>query len=207
MTKAARKHLSSVDPIMAEIIARLGPVDLKPRRLPPFESLVHSIVHQQLSGKAAATILGRFIAMFNQGSFPKPQDVLGMHIDRLRSVGLSKQKANFIIGVATQDLAGGITSLEEYDALSDAEIVSRLTALVGVGRWTAQMFLMFNLGRLDILPSEDLGVRRGFQIAYGKKKLPEPEQLERVGKKWKPYRTVASCYLWRTVDFLNGDDW
>lgn len=207
MLEVAYKHLISVDPVMAEIIKRMGPVDLKPRRLSPFQSLVHSIIHQQLSGKAAATILERFIALFNSTGFPKPEDVLLLDIDRLRGAGLSKQKVNFILGIASQSLNGGLPSLKECDSLSDEEIVKRLTALVGVGRWTAHMLLMFNLGRLDILPTDDLGVRKGFQIAYRKRKLPDPIQLERFGRKWTPYRTVAACYLWRTVDFLKDDDW
>ena len=125
-----------------------------------------------------------------------------MQPERLRSAGLSRPKAKYIRGIAEEAASGSLPTLKECDELTDAEIVQRLTEMKGVGRWTVEMFLMFNLGRMDVLPVHDLGVRRGFQIAYGKRKMPEPEQLERYGEKWRPYRTIAARYLWRAVDSL-----
>ena len=197
-------NLTEADPVMAELSKRLGPVRLKPRRLPPFQSLAHAIIHQQLSGQAAGTILGRFQALFDGSRFPRPEDVIQADVERLRTAGLSRQKATYIRDLAQKTIDGAVPSLKECDSLTDAEIVERLTSIKGVGRWTVEMLLIFNQGRPDILPVHDLGVRRGFQVAYRKRKLPEPEQLERYGRKWMPYRTTAAWYLWRTADFLEG---
>ena len=185
---------------MAKLIQQIGPIPLRARRVPVFQSLVQSIIYQQLSGKAADTILGRFQALFGEGSFPSPAQVLASSPEQLRSVGLSKPKAIYVRGVAEKAESGELPSLADCDELTDAEIVEKLTELKGVGRWTVEMFLIFNLARPDVLPVHDLGVRRGFQIAYGKKKMPEPEQLEKFGQRWKPYRTLAARYLWRAVD-------
>jgi DNA-3-methyladenine glycosylase II len=187
---------------MAGLISRIGPITLKPRRLPPFQSLVQAIIYQQLSGKAAETILRRFEALFGDGQFPAPEQVLQMAPEQLRSAGLSKPKAIYIRGAGEHALAGRLPSLVACDDLTDAEIVERLMVIKGVGRWTAEMFLIFNLGRPDVLPVYDLGVRKGFQIAYGKRNLPNPESLERFGEKWKPHRTAAAWYLWRVLDSL-----
>jgi DNA-3-methyladenine glycosylase II len=196
------EHLSKADPVMARLVSRLGPFTLKPRQLPPFQSLVQSIIYQQLSGKAAATILARFQALFGDGRFPTPQEVLAISSERLRSAGLSRPKASYVRGVAEHSVAGRLPTLISCAQLTDAEIIERLTEIKGVGRWTAEIFLMFNLGRPDVLPVHDLGVRKGFQIAYGKRALPEPGPLERFGQKWKPHRTTAAWYLWRAVDSL-----
>jgi DNA-3-methyladenine glycosylase II len=202
MNHKAIEHLKSVDPVLERIIGKIGPVSVKAGRIPVFHSLVQPIICQQLSGKAADTILSRFKALFGVGHFPFAEQVLAMQPEQLRSAGLSRPKANYIRGIAEKAAAGSLPTLEQCDKLTDAEIVQRLTELKGVGRWTVEMFLIFNLGRLDVLPVHDLGVRRGFQIAYGKRKLPEPEQLERSGEKWRPYRTVAARYLWRAVSSL-----
>lgn len=195
-------HLQSVDPVLERLIEKIGPVSLKARRVPVFQSLVQAIIYQQLNGKAADTILSRFEALFGDGHFPSAEQVLAMQPERLRSAGLSRPKAKYIRGIAEEAASGSLPTLKECEELTDAEIVQRLTEMKGVGRWTVEMFLMFNLGRMDVLPVHDLGVRRGFQIAYGKRKMPEPEQLERYGEKWRPYRTVAARYLWRAVDSL-----
>lgn len=192
---------------MAQVIDRIGPIRHRPRRLPPFESLVNAIVHQQLSGKAAGTIMGRFRALFDRDDFPSPPDVLRKSPEILRSAGLSRAKADYIIGLAQSTEAGLVPSLEQCDRMEDAEIVEKLTAVKGVGLWTVEMLLIFNLGRPDILPVHDLGVRRGFQIAFSKRKLPEPDQLARHGKRWAPHRTAAALYLWRAVDFLGDGEW
>jgi 3-methyladenine DNA glycosylase/8-oxoguanine DNA glycosylase len=184
---------------MAGLIERIGPIHLRARRVPVFQSLVQSIIYQQLSGKAAGTILSRFQALFGEGH-PSPEQVLEIEPEKLRAAGLSNPKTRYVRGVAECAVSGGLPSLEECDGLTDAEIIARLTGLKGVGRWTVEMFLIFNLARPDVLPVHDLGVRRGFQIAYGKRKMPEPEQLEKFGQRWKPYRTSAARYLWRAVD-------
>jgi 3-methyladenine DNA glycosylase/8-oxoguanine DNA glycosylase len=183
--------------------ARLGIRDEQ-----PFQSLVRAVINQQLSGKAAATIRGRFQALYPNASFPSPEAVLRTHANRLRSVGLSRPKAAYIKDIARQVMSGAVPSLAECGKLEDSEIVARLTQIKGIGRWTAEMFLMFNLGRPDVLPVHDLGVRKGFQIAFKKRRLPEPEQLDRHGEKWKPYRSTAALYLWRIVDFVDdGGKW
>jgi DNA-3-methyladenine glycosylase II len=202
MNQKAAKHLKSVDPALERLMEKIGPVSVKARRVPVFHSLVQSIIYQQLNGKAADTILSRFVALFGDGHFPSAEQVLATDLERLRSAGLSRPKANYIRGIAERAASGSLPTLKECDELRDAEIVERLTEIKGVGRWTVEMFLMFNLGRMDVLPVHDLGVRRGFQIAYGKRKMPDPEQLERFGEKWRPYRTIAARYLWRAVDLL-----
>lgn len=190
---------------MAALIERVGPVKLRPRRLPPFQSLVHAIIHQQLSGQAAATILKRFQALFGSDGFPAPEAVLKESPERLRSAGLSRPKASYLLGIAQKTVDGHIPTLDACDSMTDDDLISRLTEVKGVGRWTVEMLLIFNLGRPDVLPVHDLGIRKGFQFAYRKRKLPEPEQLARFGARWAPYRTSAAWYLWRAADFLGGD--
>jgi DNA-3-methyladenine glycosylase II len=202
MIQKAVKHLKSVDPVLERLMQKIGPVTGKARRVAVFQSLVQAIVYQQLNGKAAATILSRFKALFGDGHFPTAEQVLAMQPECLRSAGLSRPKANYIRGIAEKAASGSLPTLKQCDELTDAEIVQCLTEMKGVGPWTVEMFLIFNLGRLDVLPVHDLGVRRGFQIAYRKRKMPEPEQLERFGEKWRPYRTVAARYLWRAADSL-----
>jgi len=199
VNKGALAHLRT-DPAMAGLIDRIGPVKLRPRRFPPFQSLTHAIIHQQLSGQAAGTILGRFRALFGDDGFPNPEAVLKASPERLRNAGLSRPKASYVLGIAQQAVDGHIPTLDECDRMTDAEIMERLTSIKGVGRWTAEMLLIFNLGRPDVLPVDDLGVRKGFQYAYGKRKLPEPEQLARYGFRWSPHRTTAAWYLWRAAD-------
>jgi len=200
VTAAAIRHLRT-DPVMAAVIDRAGPCDLVPRRQTPFESLGRAVIHQQLSGKAAGTILGRFEALFGSGGFPPPHAVLQTPPERLRSAGLSGAKTRYILGLAAEAAVGNIPTLEGCDALSNQELLDRLTALHGIGRWTAEMMLIFNLGRPDVLPVHDLGVRKGFHIAYRKRAMPTPKQLDRFGLRWAPYRTTAAWYLWRATEF------
>lgn len=176
---------------------RIGPIKHKPRRLPPFQSLVQAIIHQQLSGKAAATILGRFIALFPDGDFPAPEQVLAIEPEKLRGAGLSRGKVVYVRDTATKAVEGLVPTLEEVDQLSDEEIIARLTQIKGVGRWTVEMLLIFNLARPDVLPVHDLSIRKGFKAVLGKRRLPEPEAIRRYGEQWKPYRTTAALYLWR----------
>lgn len=189
---------------MAGLIAQFGAIRLKPRRLAPFESLGRAIIYQQLSGKAAGTILARFQALFGDSVFPTPEQVAAASPERLRSTGLSRPKLKYLQGLAAAELAGGLPTLAQCDTLPDDELISRFTALHGIGRWTVEMFLIFNLGRPDVLPVHDLGVRKGFQRAYRRRLLPEPEQLDRFGRRWAPYRTTAARYLWRAADAAAG---
>lgn len=199
MSKRAIAHLSS-DPVMAGIIGRVGAIRLTARRLSPFQSLTHAIIHQQLSGKAAGTILERFMLLFPNGEFPAPVEVAATSVEQLRAAGLSRPKAAYIIELARHSANGLLPSLEDCAVLGDETIIAKLTEIKGIGRWTAEMFLISNLGRPDVLPVHDLGVRRGFQIAYGKRKLPEPERLADYGRRWGPHRTMAARYLWRAAD-------
>ena len=206
MSKRAITHLRS-DPVMSALIEKVGVIRLRPRRLPPFQSLAHAIIHQQLNSTAAGTILERFKRLFPEEEFPAPGRVAKSSVDRLRTAGLSRPKAAYIIDLAKRCEAGLIPGLSECDSLNDGEIIARLTEIKGIGRWTVEMFLIFNLGRPDVLPVHDLGVRRGFQMAYKKRALPEPEQLAKHGVRWAPYRTHAARYLWRAADAAANPNW
>lgn len=192
---------------MAGLIERVGPLKLQPRRLPPFHALTHAIIHQQLSGKSAGAIMARFEALFDPQSFPTPQTILEATIEQLRSAGLSRPKIGYIHGMAKQAVEGFIPTLARCENMTDTELLELFTQIKGIGRWTVEMLLIFNLGRPDVLPVHDLGVRKGFQLAYRKRQLPKPEQLDRFGTRWAPYRTTAARYLWRAADFLNGNGW
>lgn len=186
---------------MSVLIEKIGPIRLEARRVSPFQSLTQSIIHQQLSGKAAGTILQRFQQLYPVARFPAPEQVATTPLERLRGAGLSRPKANYIVDLARRCAAGLLPSLDDCDGLEDEAIITRLTEIKGIGRWTVEMFLIFNLGRPDVLPIHDLGVRRGFQVAYRKRKLPEPERLADFGRRWAPHRTHAARYLWRAADF------
>jgi 3-methyladenine DNA glycosylase/8-oxoguanine DNA glycosylase len=201
------KYLAATDPVMSKLIKHIGSINLKPRRHPPFQSIIHAIIHQQLSGNVARAIFNRFVALSKNGKFPTPEEIINMDSETMRGAGLSRAKVIYVKSVADMALNGSIPSLKECDKLSDAELKERLIKIKGVGPWTVEMLLIFNLGRLDVLPIHDLGVRKGFQLAYKKRKLPTPEQLERFGRKWKPYRTIATLYLWGAADFINLNEW
>jgi 3-methyladenine DNA glycosylase/8-oxoguanine DNA glycosylase len=206
MSKRAIAHLSS-DPLMSALIEKVGHIQTRPRRLPPFQSLAHAIIHQQLNSNAAGTILERFKKLFPDEEFPAAGHVAKATINRLRTAGLSRPKAAYIIDLAQRCNAGLIPSVEDCDSLNDEEIVATLTEIKGIGRWTVEMFLIFNLGRPDVLPVHDLGVRRGFQVAYRKRKMPMPEQLAKHGSRWAPHRTLAARYLWRAADSAENPNW
>ena len=199
MSEAGVAFLSA-DPALGSVIRRVGPIALKARRLAPYESLVRSVIHQQLSGKAAATILGRFQERFGAGGFPQAEAVLAASDDSLRAAGLSGQKAGYLRGVARAAAEGALPTLRDCAKMEDEAIIETLTRLKGVGRWTVEMFLIFNLGRPDVLPALDLGVRRGFQIAHRRRQMPEPKVLARHGVRWAPHRTLATLYLWKAAD-------
>ncbi len=201
MHTLALAHLRTADPVLGQLIARVGPCELKPDgRRPPYQSLVQAVAHQQLNGKAAATILKRFRALFPPGRFPTPQEVLDVKPEALLGAGFSASKASYVQDIARQTLDGVVPDSRQIKRLSDEEIVARLTQIKGVGRWTVEMLLIFTLGRPDVLPVDDFGVRRGFGIVFRKGRMPEPKQVLRHGERWRPYRSVASWYLWRATE-------
>jgi DNA-3-methyladenine glycosylase II len=205
MTPDTLKALSAADPKMRRLIAAVGPCTLEPTpRRTPFESLVRAVAYQQLTGKAAATILKRFIALFPGRRFPKPGDIAGVPDETLRGAGLSRAKVAAIRDIAAKTLAGVVPTSARIAELDDEEIVARLTAVRGVGRWTAEMLLIFQLGRPDVLPVDDFGVRNGFRLAYGLPGMPSPKELLAHGERWRPFRTTASWYLWRAVDLARA---
>jgi DNA-3-methyladenine glycosylase II len=192
---------------MGQLIDRIGTLSLHPRRASPFESLVNSILHQQISGMAAGAIRNRFCQRFGDGTFPFAEDVARARLETLRKVGFSRPKATYVLDIARRAARGQLPALGTFDRMEDEEIVSVLSEIKGIGRWTVEMFLIFNLGRPDVLPTNDLGVQKGFCLAYGKRKLPQPDQLAQFGKRWAPYRSLASLYLWRATDLRAGGKW
>jgi DNA-3-methyladenine glycosylase II len=201
MTPEAIEHLRSADSVLADLIERVGPCSLKLRsRSSPFESLVHAVTHQQLNGIAARTILKRVLALHPHRRFPTPEDILATTDERLRGAGLSRAKVAAIKDIAAQTLAGVVPHVRAIRKMEDAEIVARLTTVRGVGPWTVEMFLIFTLGRQDVLPATDYGVRKGFALTYGRRALPSPKQLLKFGEKWRPHRSTAAWYLWRSLD-------
>jgi 3-methyladenine DNA glycosylase/8-oxoguanine DNA glycosylase len=198
---AAVDHLRRSDPRLAEVIDRLGPCRLEiDPAVTPYAALLESIVYQQLTGKAAATIFRRLCGLFDSGRVPRARAIAEAPIERLREAGLSQAKARAVKDLAEKALARRIPGRARLAAMSDEEIIERLTEVRGVGRWTVEMLLIFTLGRPDVLPVHDYGVRKGFARAFGKRKLPAPKALARHGERWRPYRTVASWYLWRVLD-------
>jgi DNA-3-methyladenine glycosylase II len=205
MNAAAIRHLATADPILGALIAKVGPCDLQPDHArSPFQALVQAVAHQQLNGKAANTILARFINLFPHGRFPSAKEVLDVDTSALTAAGFSRAKAGYVKDIARMALEGVVPGNGQIKRMSDEEIIERLTQIKGVGRWTVEMLLIFTLGRPDVLPVDDYGIRQGFAIAFRKRKLPEPEQILKHGKRWRPYRTTASWYLWRAVDLPDG---
>ena len=195
----AINHLRRVDPVMADVISRVGRCTLSPRtEWTHFDALVRSIVYQQLSGQAAATIHGRVLKLIGDGDETPSRIVATTHED-FRAAGLSNAKAKYVRNLAEHVLDGSlpVNSLHE---LSDDEIIQSLIQVKGIGRWSAQMFLMFRLGRPDVLPELDLGIQKGIQKAYRMRKLPTPQQVLKRGAKWAPYRTIGSWYMWRILE-------
>ena len=186
---------------MRELIRKVGPCRLKSEmRRSPFQSLVQAVAHQQLNGTAANTILTRFKKLFPERRFPRPEDMAGITDAQIRACGFSFAKIAAIrdIGAKAQD--GTIPTSRQITKLADEEIVLRLTEARGVGRWTVEMLLIFQLGREDVLPVDDFGVRNGFRLAYEKRVMPKPMSLLAFGDRWRPYRTTAAWYLWRAAD-------
>jgi DNA-3-methyladenine glycosylase II len=201
MTPAALKHLSGSDPVMRRLIRDFGPCGLVPEtRRSPFQSLVQAVAHQQLNGTAANAILARFKKLFPGCRFPRPEDLSSVFDDDLRGAGFSRAKILAIRDLAAKTLDGVVPTSRQIAKLSDDEIIERLTEVRGVGRWTVEMLLIFQLGRPDVLPADDFGVRNGFRQAYKKRDLPAMKELLAFGERWRPHRTTASWYLWRVAD-------
>lgn len=200
MTPEALAHLCAADKTLARLIRQVGPCTLKPKRRQPFEALVSAVTHQQLNGTAAMTILKRVIAIYPGKRFPSPADLLATPDERLRAAGLSRAKTAALKDIAEKTLSGVVPSLRAVSKLDDAEIVERITVVRGVGPWTVEMMLMFTLGRPDVLPVADYGVRKGFAVTYGLKALPTARDLIAHAERWRPHRTTAAWYLWRALE-------
>jgi DNA-3-methyladenine glycosylase II len=196
----ARRHLMRADPVLGAIIKRYGACGLAERSAEPrLLALARALVSQQLSVKAAATIFSRLLGLFPGGTFPEPARILEVPVERLRAVGLSRQKASYLHDLCTRSLAGTLR-LDRLDEMPDDQVMETLTAVKGIGRWTAEMVLIFQLGRPDILPVDDVGLLRSIQTVYGLHRRPSAAQVLRLGEKWRPYRSVASWYLWAGLD-------
>ena len=194
----ARRALMRRDPVIATLIRQHGECGLaSSQRSDPFHALLHAIIAQQLSTKAARTIEGRFTALF--GGSPTPRAVADASDEQLRAVGLSPQKLKYLHDLCARILDGSLR-LEVLESLPDAEVITALTSVKGIGRWTAEMFLMFRLHRPDVLPVGDLGIVKAVQRAYKLRTLPSPERLTKIGETWRPYRSVACWYLWASLD-------
>ncbi len=197
---AARRHLMKADPKLRLVIKRIGPCKLHsvaPRD--PFETLCMSIASQQLSTKAAATIFGRFADLFPPDRTPTPERVMSLGDDRIRACGFSRPKVTFIKDLAERVLDGRL-DLNGLRKHSDEEVMQQLIAVKGIGRWTAEVFLMFRLGRQDILPADDLGLMNAARRVYGLRTRPDAKKLRKMGEPWRPYRSIAAWYLWQSLD-------
>jgi 3-methyladenine DNA glycosylase/8-oxoguanine DNA glycosylase len=201
---AAEAHLFACDDRMGKLMSKVGPLGLTPGKAKStFDSLTQSIVYQQLSGKAAATIHGRVCGLFEDGKV-EPEGLIALGDDALRGAGLSRSKLLALRDLAERTLAGTVPTLEQLRTMSDDAIVESLVQVRGIGRWSAEMLLIFRLGRPDVLPVTDYGIRHGFMLTYGKRSLPTPEEIARYGERWRPHRTAASWYLWRAVDLAKA---
>jgi DNA-3-methyladenine glycosylase II len=194
----ATRSLAERDEKLKFLIAETQPFQMDQDHLQsPYEALLEAIAYQSISGKAAATIFGRIKALSSTGRAPTPQEMLKLRKQALRKAGLSGAKAEAMKDLAKKTIEGVVPTLEDAQRLSDEELIKRLTSVRGIGAWTVEMFLIFRLGRPDVLPIHDLGVQKGWSVTYGKKYKPKPKELLAFGERWRPYRTVASWYMWR----------
>ena len=201
MSAEAIKHLTKADRVLGRLIKKVGPCGWKPeRRRSPFESLVQAVTHQQLNGIAAKTIFGRVKALYPGRPFPSPEDLLGTPDEKLRAAGLSRAKIASIKDIAAKTLEGIVPTSRAIARMDNEAIITQLTGIRGVGPWTVEMLLMFKLGRTDVLPATDFGVRKGFALIYELEDLPAPKDLLEHGERWRPYRSFAAWYLWRALD-------
>jgi len=202
----AHAFLAQTDERLARVIAQTGKFEFKLDQCDSvYESLLEAIAYQSISGKAAATIFARIMALGTNGSCPTPEEILRIRKQTLRKAGLSFAKIAAMKDLAQKTIDGIVPTLDDAQNLSDEELVKRLDSVRGIGPWTVEMFLIFRLGRPDVLPIHDYGVQKGFAITYGKKKIPKPRELAEFGERWRPYRTVASWYMWRAVQLAGKD--
>lgn len=198
--RKARMHLSKADPVLAQIIAEVGALGIQPRR-ERFQALARNIIFQQLAGAAANAIYGRFVGLFPGVEFPSPEQVLAKTDAELRSVGLSEKKALYIKDLAAH-VRDGKLNFHRFHRMTDEEIIADLTRVKGIGKWTAEIFLMFNLGRPDVMPADDLGVQNAVKRHYRMRQRPNRKRLLKHAERWRPYRTAAAWYLWRSLDIV-----
>jgi len=201
--REAMEHLRASDPVLARIIDAVGPIEIALRR-ERFAALSRAIIFQQLAGAAARTIHDRFVALFPGRRFPSPRQVLDASSEDLRRVGLSRQKSLYLRDLAAH-IENGTLNFHRFSKMDDEEIIVDLTRVNGIGRWTAEMFLIFNLGRPDVLPVDDLGVRNAARRLYRMRKMPDAKRLRALAERWRPYRSAASWYLWRSGDVVLPD--
>ena len=197
----ATRYLSECDEVLKALIEETVPfkIDVDGEES-PYEVLLESIVYQSISGKAATTIYGRIKSLGENGRPPAPEKMLKVPATKLRKAGLSGAKVLAMKDLAKKAIAGIVPTHEEALKLSDEELVERLISVRGIGAWTVEMFLIFRLGRPDVLPIHDLGVKKGWSVSYGKQHMPKPKELLKFGERWRPYRTVASWYMWRAFE-------
>ena len=197
----AHRHLSATDPRLAALIARSRRYDIAPSlSIRPFDALAESIAYQQLSGKAAATIWSRVRALYPRRKYLNPKLVLATPDAQLRAAGLSRNKIAALKDLAAKTIDGTVPSGRALSRMGDDEIIARLITVRGIGRWTVEMLLLFDLGRPDVWPVDDYGVRKGFAKTFRRRKLPTPKQLTKFGEQWRPYRSIAAWYFWRALD-------
>ncbi len=197
----AHRRIAATHPRMAALIERSTRYQIEPTlSIRPFDALAESIAYQQLSGKAAATIFGRVRALYPGRKYLDPEKILATPDETFRAAGLSRNKIAALKDLAAKTIDGTVPAGRALIRMSDDEIVTRLTTVRGIGRWTVEMLLLFDLGRPDVWPVDDYGVRKGFAKTFGKRKLPTPKQLMKLGDKWRPYRSVAAWYFWRALD-------
>jgi 3-methyladenine DNA glycosylase/8-oxoguanine DNA glycosylase len=203
---AAHEFLTKNDRHLADVVTRTGEFQFKLDECESvYESLLEAIVYQSISGKAAAKIFTRIAALGANGVCPTPAEILKTRIPALRKAGLSKAKALAMKDLAQKTIDGIVPTLDAARTMTDEELVERLISVRGIGPWTVEMFLIFRLGRPDVLPIHDLGVQKGWAITYRKRKMPKPKELLKFGERWRPYRTVASWYMWRAVHLAGKD--
>lgn len=198
--RPAVRHLKASDPVLHRLIARTGPCKLDPAQRPDvFHALARAIVYQQLNGTAASSIFRKFQGLYRGSAFPRPEDVVNTSDKRLRSAGVSPQKSRYLKDLSAKVLDGTV-DLRAVRSMEDEAVIEHLTQVTGVGRWTAEMVLIFTLGRQDVLPVDDFGFKRGVQDAYRMRALPKPERLRKLAEPWRPYRSVATWYFWASRD-------
>jgi DNA-3-methyladenine glycosylase II len=196
----AHTHLSRIDKRLADLMEKVGAFQFKLDECENvYESLLEAIMHQSIAGKAARAIFARIKALGTNGNCPTPEQLLRVPTRTLRKCGLSNAKVAAVRDLAQKTIDGVVPTLEQAEKMSDQELVDRLILVRGVGAWTVEMFLIFRLGRPDVLPIHDYGIQKGYAITYRKRKIPKPKELLKFGERWRPYRTVASWYMWRAV--------